>query len=82
MSKRTVSSLQAGERARITGFAKIDPRHERNLLALGLFAGVVIDILQIIPTVVIRFEHTQLAIDHRLADCIYVVQEPCCVHGG
>lgn len=74
MQERTLAQLQPGERTRIVRFAGLDAHYERNLLALGIFPGVAVEVLQISPVIVIRFAHAQLALDRRLAASIYVVE--------
>jgi Fe2+ transport system protein FeoA len=63
------------ERGVVSYFAGLEEKHARKLLALGVLPGAVIEILQVTPTLVIRFEHTQLALDREIAAHIYVERQ-------
>jgi Fe2+ transport system protein FeoA len=69
---RQLIKLIPGERGSVTSFAGLEEQHARKLLALGVFPGMVVEVLQVSPTLVIRFEHTQLALDREIASRIYV----------
>jgi Fe2+ transport system protein FeoA len=75
MYKKRLSNLSLGEQATVIFFAGLEDRHIRKLLAFGVMPGAVVEVLQLSPTFVIRFEHTQLALDHEIAFHIYVVKK-------
>ena len=73
MYKIRLSDLCVGEQAIVTSFEGLENKHVRKLLAFGVMFGTMVEILQVSPTIVIRFEHTQLALDHEIATHIYVL---------
>jgi Fe2+ transport system protein FeoA len=74
VQEKPLSRLKSGERERVAYFAGLGEQHIRKLLTLGIVPGVEVEVLQVSPTLVIRFEHTQLALDYELASHIYVVR--------
>lgn len=74
MQRMPLSKLKPGERQCIVNFADLEERHIQKLLALGVFPGVCVEVLQVSPTLVIRYEYTQLALDHEIASHIYVAK--------
>lgn len=72
MRGKQLSKLIPGEQGSVTYFTGLEEQHARKLLALGVSPGMVIEVLQVSPTLVIRFEHTQLALDREIASHIYV----------
>lgn len=74
MQGKQLSKLKPGEQESVVYFVGLDEQYTRKLLALGVFPGVVVEVLQVSPTLVIRFEHTQLALDREIASHIYVAK--------
>lgn len=74
MQGKPLSKLKPGQRQCVIDFADLEERHIQKLLSLGVFPGVYVEVLQVSPTLVIRYEHTQLALDHEIASHIYVVK--------
>ncbi len=72
MQGKPLSKLKPGEQQCVVGFSHLAERHIQKLLVLGVFPGVPVEVLQVSPTLVIQFEHTQLALDHEIASHIYV----------
>lgn len=76
MSMLTVRQLKKGQSACIVRFAGITPAGMHKMMALGLTPGDRLEVLQTYPTYVLRFGHTQLALDRRLAQGIEVELRP------
>ena len=70
-----LTSLRVGERGRITGLSTNDPNMLRKLMALGIYPGLPIHLLQKFPSYVFQVGFTQLAVDQEIAQEIRVTKE-------
>jgi DtxR family Mn-dependent transcriptional regulator len=71
-----MSALAAGDRGRVI---YITPKHHERmhrLTSLGLTPGTIVEVHQRRPVYCIRFEETELAIDHDVAEDIHVSRVP------
>jgi len=68
------SDLRPGESARVTYIRPDSHAHLHQLLSFGLSPGVVLTVHAASPTLCVRFESTDLAIDDEIARCIFVVR--------
>jgi len=69
-----LNELRPGERARVTYIRPASHAHLHQLLAFGLSPGVVVTVHAATPTVCVRFDSTELALDAEIAACIFVVR--------
>jgi Fe2+ transport system protein FeoA len=68
---RPLSSLAAGERGVVVEVRGLTSRAER-LLALGVTPGASVTMLQTFPGVVFLCDYTELAVERRVADAVFV----------
>lgn len=67
-----LTKLHKGDAAVIIGLLTRDVRHLRKLMVFGILPGTQIIVLQTFPAWVLQISHTQLALDHEIADKILV----------
>jgi Fe2+ transport system protein FeoA len=67
LQERRLCELRPGEQAIVSKFIKLEDQHIRKLLAFGVLPGTLVKVLQVSPTLVIRIDHTQLALDREFA---------------
>jgi Fe2+ transport system protein FeoA len=67
-----LSSLNAGDRARVVRVAGESPDRALRLTALGVTPGSPITVLQRFPSVVFLCDYTELAVEPAVADAILV----------
>ncbi len=72
----TLANLEVGQHGRIFSLTNSNPNKVRKLLALGLYPGLPIRVIQKFPSYVIQVGHTQLAVDRETAQSIEVAKEP------
>ena len=71
-AKPTLAGARPGHEVAIVGFAGgAGDLHER-LLAYGLIPGRTLRVLAQKPLTVVQVEHTELALERELADCVEV----------
>jgi hypothetical protein len=70
---RPLSELPAGTRARLIGFNDLDDRQLGRLTAHGLLPGVVVEVIQRFPAVILGFYQSELALETGVAKSIWVV---------
>lgn len=68
----TLADVPVGWKARVRGWEATPPRRRQQLRAYGLTERRWIDVLQHVPTMIIRVEHTELALERELAATILV----------
>jgi len=68
----TLSKLKRGQAAKITRLNTNDREILRKLMAMGVFPGLTIRMIQAYPSYVFQIGESQFAIDKKLADNIYV----------
>ncbi|MBI5479699.1 MAG: metal-dependent transcriptional regulator [Deltaproteobacteria bacterium] len=73
-----LSELRPGERGRVTYIRPDSHAHLHQLLSFGLSPGVELVVHSTTPTVCVRFESTELAMDDEIAGCIFVVRMSGC----
>lgn len=72
LAKPTLAGARPGHEVAIVGFAGgTGDLHER-LLAYGLIPGRTLRVLAQKPLTVVQVEHTELALERELADCVEV----------
>jgi hypothetical protein len=70
---RPLSELPSGTRARLVGFNDLDDRQLGRLTAHGLLPGVVVEVIQRFPAVILGFYQSELALENAVARSIWVV---------
>lgn len=70
-----LGDLAAGTRARLVGFDSLGENDLHRLVAYGLVPGVPLKVLQRVPAYIVRIHETELALEHTLAEAIYVLSE-------
>jgi|GEM_PF-481451 len=80
-----LTGLEVGQHGRIISLTNSNPDKVRKLLALGIYPGLPVRLIQKFPTYVIQVGYTQLAVDTETAQGIEVAQEQgagaaCCRH--
>ena len=70
---RPLSELPSGTRARLVGFNDLDDRQLGRLTAHGLLPGVVVEVIQRFPAVILSFYQSELALETAVARSIWVV---------
>jgi len=68
-----LSELPSGTRARLVGFNDLDDRQLGRLTAHGLLPGVVVEVIQRFPAVILGFYQSELALETAVARSIWVV---------
>jgi Fe2+ transport system protein FeoA len=72
----TLKQTGRGQRVRVAGFHEaLSSRHREHLRAYGVEPGGTIRVIQQHPVTVVQVEHTELAVDDRIASHI-IVSEP------
>jgi DtxR family Mn-dependent transcriptional regulator len=73
-----LSSLDVGEHAVVSGVSDAASGRLERLLALGITQGAVVTMLQRYPGVVFLCDQTELAVERKVADAIFVrpMEEP------
>ena len=69
---KKLSEMKKSETGKITKFGVLSEENLRKLLSLDLAPNAVISILLSQPTIVIKSEYSEVAIDHFLAEQIEV----------
>lgn len=67
-------NLKPGERGRITYIKPKEHDRLHKLTSFGLTPGIVLEVHQISPAFCVRFEGTELALNHDVAEDIYVAR--------
>lgn len=70
---RPLSELPSGTRARLIGFNDLDAKQLGRLTAHGLLPGVVVEVIQRFPAVILGFYQSELALETGIANSIWVV---------
>lgn len=70
-----LGDLSAGTRARLLGFDSLDEKALHRLVAYGLIPGVRLKVLQRVPAYILKIHETELALEHSIAQAIYVLSE-------
>ncbi|MGF1645144.1 MAG: ferrous iron transport protein A [Thiotrichales bacterium] len=71
----TLKETVPGRNVKVAGFSDtLSKRHQHHLRAYGLEAGGTVNVLQQRPVTIIRIDHTELALDHRIAAQVMVVE--------
>ncbi len=70
-----LGDLSAGTQARLVGFDSLDEKDLHRLVAYGLVPGVRLKVLQRVPAYILKIHETELALEHTLAEAIYVLSE-------
>lgn len=65
-------SLEVGHAARVVFLDTGDSKKAQNLMAMGVFPGSLLTLIQKFPCYVFQLGHSQFAIDHELAKSIFV----------
>ncbi|MGF1644592.1 MAG: ferrous iron transport protein A [Thiotrichales bacterium] len=69
----TLKETIPGQQVTVWGFSDtLSKRHQQHLRAYGLEAGGKVNVLQQRPVTIIRIDHTELALDHRIAAQVLV----------
>lgn len=71
-----LGDLAAGTRARLVGFDSLGEHDLHRLVAYGLVPGVPLKVLQRVPAYIVKIHETELALEHTLAEAIYVLSDP------
>ncbi len=67
-----LSALKIGEEAYLAYISTRDYPRLQKLISFGISPGIRIKMLQKFPTYVIQAEHTQVALEEKVANCIYL----------
>ena len=70
---KPLSEMPSGSRARLVGFNDLDDRQLGRLTAHGLLPGVVVEVIQRFPAVILGFYQSELALETSVARSIWVV---------
>ncbi len=69
-----LNELNAGERGKISYIKPVTHSNFHQLISFGLHPGVIVSVHRKTPTLCIKFENTELAIDEEVAKSIYVLK--------
>lgn len=72
---KTLASLPAGSRGRVTRVARDLTGRAERLAALGVTTGAAIRVLQTFPGIVFECDQTEMAVERAVARSIYVEVE-------
>lgn len=67
-----LSDLGVGERGTVAYLTAEDPARLHKLSSFGVMPGSVVELLQNFPSLIVRIDETQLALEKKVADNIYV----------
>lgn len=67
-----LSALEPGARGTIVAVASHHGGRDERLLSLGVMLGASVTLLQLFPSVVLRCDQTELAVERNVADGILV----------
>lgn len=70
----SLDSLRVGDSAQVIFLNTRDSKKVQNLMAMGVFPGILLTLIQKFPCYVFQLGHSQFAIDHELAKIIFVDQ--------
>lgn len=74
-NSRPLNTLATGEQGLITALSTGDPRNLRKFMALGIYPGLKIKMIQKYPSYVFQVGFTQIAADHNIVKEIQVSVE-------
>ncbi len=72
---RRLAGLPVGARGTVRGLAAAETRYAARLVALGVTPGASLEVLQRFPTLVVRCDQTELALEPALARLVLVEPE-------
>ncbi len=72
ISTFSLDSLKVGIAAQVVFLNTRDSKKAQNLMAMGVFPGSLLTLIQKFPCYVFQLGHSQFAIDHELARIIFV----------
>lgn len=73
---RRLTEIPAGGRARLLGFSAVNDAELGRLTAYGLLPGVIIEVVQRFPAVILAVYQAELALENGLAENVWVLPEP------
>ncbi|MDF2570584.1 MAG: FeoA domain protein [Sporomusa sp.] len=76
MTEQSITTLKAGEKAKIIEINSRNSANMRKLTVFGLLPGTEIEVVQTFPAYVLNVDNTQLALDYEAAIGIIVVKSP------
>lgn len=74
MTEQSVTTLKAGEKAKIVAITGQDVRTLRKLTVFGLLPGAEIEVVQTSPVYVLKIGNTELALDYEAAVGLAVIK--------
>ena len=74
MAEQSITTLKAGEKAKIVAITGQDVRTLRKLTVFGLLPGVEIELVQTAPVYVLKIGNTELALDYDAAVGLAVIR--------
>ena len=74
MKEQPLTSLRAGNWARVSAIEGSDAHNIRKLLVFGVVPGAELCVVQTYPAYVLAVDNTQLALDYEVASKIIVVK--------
>ena len=67
----SLTNLVVSQESEVTSIQTNDPKKLQKLIAIGLFPGTKLTLIQKFPSYTFQMGHSQFVIDRELAECVY-----------